>query len=193
MKHVGTATRRQTATIIFAALFTIGVPIVGYFSFGPWPALLFLIGYLSGFILWLVLPTHAPFSKIKSLYWLTFGLFFLHRVEEKVSGFFARLSEITGVPIPEIVSFSIILLLVASVGAWLLGPYLYSRGLAFGQYLVWTFFASMGITELAHFVIPLLTPEPYGYFPGMLSVVVLAPAAWYSMWIITRQEGASDC
>jgi hypothetical protein len=52
--------------------------------------------------------------------------------------------------------------------------------------LAWTFFTSMGITELAHFLLPLLTTEPYGYFPGMASVVVLAPLAWWGMWRLAR-------
>lgn len=177
----------KSSTVIAAAIFTIAVPAIGHLSFGPWPALLFLIGYLGGFILWVVLPMRAPFSRIKGLYWATFALFILHRVEEKVFGFFAKLSELTGVPVPEIASPPIVLLLVMSVGAWFLGPLLYSRGHAFGHYLVWTFFASMGITELAHFVLPLFAPEPYGYFPGMLSVIPLAPVAWYSMWSLTRK------
>ncbi len=168
-------------TISIALVFTILVPSIGYVSFGPWPALLFLIGYLGGFILLLILPTRAPFSTIRSVYWITFGLFILHRVEEKVSGFFATLSEMTGVPIPDVASIPVILLLMLSVGAWILGPVLYSKGNAFGHYLVWTFFASMGITELAHFVLPLFTGASYGYFPGMLSVFVLAPVAWWGM------------
>lgn len=175
--------------IVLAFFFTVAVPAIGYMSFGPWPALLFLIGYLGGFILWLTLPTRALFSSIKVLYWVTFLLFFLHRVEEKVSGFFSTLSDLTGIPVPEIISLPVILLLFVSVGAWLFGPLLYSRGYQFGHYLAWTFFASMGITELAHFVLPFFTVEPYGYFPGMLSVIILAPVAWYAMWRMTRAEG----
>jgi hypothetical protein len=33
----------------------------------------------------------------------------------------------------------------------------------------------MGITELAHFLPPFLTDEPYSYFPGMASVLFLVP------------------
>lgn len=148
----------------------------------------FFIGYCGGFILWLTLPTRASFAAIKGLYWVTFGLFIGHRVEEKVSGFFAMLSAMTGVAIPEVTSFPIILLLIVSVGAWLFGPLFYQRGYAFGHYLVWTFFASMGITELAHFVLPLFRPAPYGYFPGMISVIFLAPVAWFAMWRLTQKN-----
>lgn len=178
---------KSTATVICAFLFSLLVPFVGYLSFGIWPALLFLTGYLGGFILWLFLPTRAPFKSIKWTYIATFVLFLIHRVEEKVSGFFATLSKMTEVPIPEIISVPIIILLLLSVMAWIIGPILYNRNIGFGYYLVWTFFASMGITELAHFILPLFRDEPYGYFPGMLSVVVLAPIAWWGMWKLKRR------
>jgi hypothetical protein len=73
-------------------------------------------------------------------------------------------------------------LLYAFAATWLLIPWLVGRRHAFGYFLVWTFFASMGITELAHFVFPLFTGAPYGYFPGMASVVPLAPLAWWGIW-----------
>lgn len=171
-------TRRD---IVIAGLVTLAVPAIGYISFGIVPAVLFLIGYLGGFILWLTIPETTPFSSIKNIYWFTFMLFLLHRVEEKVSGFFDVLAEMTGTPKPEILSVPIVLLLIISVGAWLGAPILAARKQPLGIYLVWTFFASMGITELAHFVFPLFRDEPYGYFPGMLSVFVLAPVAWYGM------------
>lgn len=183
--------KKKPLTITLSALCTITVPAIGYLSFGNVPAFLFLIGYLAGFILWLTIPTKAQFSDIKLLYWGTFVLFILHRVEEKISGFFAVLSEITGVAIPQIGSVPVILLLSVSVGAWLAGPFFFSRGYEFGRYLVWTFFASMGITELAHFVFPFFTPQPYGYFPGMLTVIVLGPVAWYSMWRLTKETHAT--
>jgi len=47
--------------------------------------------------------------------------------------------------------------------------------------MAWSLFASMGITELAHFFLPFMTTDPYGYFPGMASVIVLAPLAWWGM------------
>ncbi len=55
-------------------------------------------------------------------------------------------------------------------------------------YLAWTFFTSMGVIELAHFIFPFFTPEPYGYFPGMVTVVPLAPVAWFGMWRLLSQR-----
>lgn len=89
-------------------------------------------------------------------------------------------------PVPDVTLPLILALLGVPIGAWLAIPVLIRQGNEFGYYLGWTFFASMGITELAHFVLPLVTTEPYGYFPGMASVVVLAPFAWWGMWRLAR-------
>lgn len=180
--------RKSPMTVAIAFLFTILVPVIGYLSFGPIPATLFLVGYLGGFVGWIATPSRASYDSIKIPYLVTFLLFIGHRVEEKVSGFFQTLAEMTGVPVPEIVSAPIIILLVLSVAAWILGPFLMRLGSEFGDYLVWTFFASMGITELAHFIFPLYLPQPYGYFPGMISVVFLAPSAWWGIWRLRRKN-----
>lgn len=70
-------------------------------------------------------------------------------------------------------------------------PFLVIHRVAFGYYLAWTAFAAMGITELAHFLIfPFLRGEPYSYFPGMASVILLAPVAWWGMlrlWTAPRR------
>lgn len=172
-----------------AFLFTIGLLAVGYFSFGIWTTIIFASGFLGGFILWLFVPSNAPFTAIKIPYWLTFAFFiFLHRVEEYMSKFQEELSKITGNPIPDISSPALIILVLASVGGWLLIPYLIKHNYAFGYYLAWTFFAAMGITELAHFIFPFFLDKPYGYFPGMASVIILAPTAWWGMWRLARKR-----
>ena len=129
----------------------------------------------------MLIPTEAPFASIRIPYFLTLGLFVVHRIEERVFDFFQALSNITGVPTPEIASWPVISLVAMSVGAWLFVPSLVRRGYQFGYYLAWTFFAAMGITELAHFIFPFFTAGPYGYFPGMASVFLLAPLAWWGM------------
>ncbi|WP_439478365.1 hypothetical protein [Brevundimonas sp.] len=55
-----------------------------------------------------------------------------------------------------------------------------------GDYLAWTFFAAMGITELFHFVFPFLDGGGFSYFPGMASAAVLAAAAWWGMARLVR-------
>ena len=110
-----------------------------------------------------------------------------HKYEERTMDFFPALSEITGRPVPEITSPPAIMLLVLAA-VWLAIPFLIVKKYDIGYFLAWTFFASMGITELAHFVLPLLTHKPYGYFPGMYSVAVLAPVAWWGMWSLSNKE-----
>ncbi|KXJ98026.1 MAG: hypothetical protein UZ17_ACD001002916 [Acidobacteria bacterium OLB17] len=179
---------KRGSTIIVAIVFTLAIPALGYVYLGPLVSILFLIGYLGGFLLWVLVPANVPYSTIRVPFWATFLAFILlHKVEENITDFFEVLSEnITSVPVPEVTPLLIIGLLILPVGAWLITPFLIRRGYDFGYYLAWTLFASMGITELAHFVFPLFTNEPYGYFPGMASVGVLAPLAW---WGLLRLSG----
>lgn len=174
--------------IVAALLFSFVVPLFGYVYLGPLYAVLFLTGYVGGFALWLLVPDRAKWTSVSLPYWLTMlGFLILHKVEENRMAFFEVMSDrITGTPVPDVTVLLILSLLIVPVGAWLAIPLLMKRGNQFGYYLGWTFFASMGITELAHFVLPLLTNEPYGYFPGMASVIVLAPLAWWGMWRLAR-------
>lgn len=180
---------RSVTVILLAFIFTALILFLGYISFGFWTMLIFTSGFMGGFVLWLLIPTRISYEKIKFLFLLTFLFFLLHRIEEKVLGFFATLSEITGVSTPEIGSWNVIGLVILSAGAWLLIPYFLKRGFEFGYYLLWTFFAAMGITELAHwFVFPFIVQKPLGYFPGMLSVILLAPTAWLGMRLIYKER-----
>lgn len=176
-------------TTILALLFSLVIPVFGYVYLGSLVAFLFLLGYLGGFILWLLIPTKVSFTRIQIPYWTTLLAFLLlHKTEERVADFFRVLSDkITGIPVPEVTPLLVIGLLVLPIGSWLATPVLIKRGYDFGYYLAWTFFVSMGITELAHFVLPFFTGEPYGYFPGMASVFLLAPLAWWGMWRLSQK------
>lgn len=178
---------KKELTIIFALLFTIAVLILGYVMLGLLPMFLFAFGFLGGFILWLIVPGNATFAAIKAPYFLTFGFFVLHKLEERFMDFFPRLSEITGVPVPETDSWLVVLLYLFAA-SWLLIPFLVKRNYSFGYYLAWTFFTAMGVTELAHFVFPFIEGGAYGYFPGMASVILLAPAAWWGMFRLSRKN-----
>lgn len=173
--------------ITIAAAFTCAVLALGYVLLGFLPTFLFAFGFVGGFVLWLLIPSHVRFQDIKLPYFLTLAAFVLHKIEERYWDFFPALSRITGKPMPEPNSF-LALLLYAFAGAWLLIPLLVGRGHPLGYYLAWTFFTSMGVIELAHFAFPFFTPEPYGYFPGMTTVVLLAPAGWWGMVRLRRRK-----
>lgn len=175
------------AQITGAVLFTGTVLALGYTLLGLLPAMLFALGFVGGLLLWLFLPGAAPLAAIKVPYFLTLAFFILHKAAERQFDFFPTLSRITGKPMPEPGGF-LPILLYAFAGAWLLIPLLVSRKSPYGYYLAWTFFTSMGVIELAHFIFPLFTPEPYGYFPGMVTVVPLAPVAWLGMWRLLSQR-----
>ena len=179
MSAIGTALAATLATLT-----------LGYVAFGMITMLVFTAGFAGGFLLWLLLPSRGAWRDIRGIYWLTMCLFVLHRIEEKQLGFFQRLSEITGEPTPSATSWPVLLLVAVSVGAWLFAPMLMKHGHPLGAFFAWTFFASMGITELAHFLVfPFMAGQPYAFVPGMLSVVVLAPAAWLGMWWLARGRG----
>ncbi|MBX2987786.1 MAG: hypothetical protein KF802_07790 [Bdellovibrionaceae bacterium] len=177
---------RSAGLIVTAFSFTVATLFLGYLAFGFLTSLIFSSGFLSGFILWYFIPTATPYEKLKIPYFACLALFFLHRVEEKYMGFFAFLSEVTGVSTPEILSKEVVGLVAISVGSWLSIPFLLRRGYDLGYYFAWTFFTAMGVTELAHWVVfPFLLENPIQYIPGMMSVVLLAPVAWIAMRRLT--------
>lgn len=173
--------QKRNYVIALAILYTIAVVAIGYVLLGAVGAGLFTLGFLGGLIVWLAMPERATFTDIRTPFLITLGLFVLHKIEERELDFFPELSAITGVPVPEAGSPLAILLYVLAA-AWLLVPLLMPRGYSFGYYLAWSFFTSMGVIELTHFAFPLFRDGPYGYFPGMASVVLLAPAAWWGLY-----------
>lgn len=183
---------RSRSVLIASLSFSLLVPFFGYMFLGSLYAALFLTGYLGGFLLWIALPTATPWSILKWPYWLTMLAFLtLHKVEENQTRFFEAVSDrITHTPMPEVTFSLIVSLLIIPVGAWLAIPILIKHEHDFGYFFAWTFFASMGITELAHFGLPLLIHEPYSYFPGMASVIVLAPLAWWGMSRLMRKSSS---
>lgn len=172
--------------VILALLFTVAILTVGYLAFGI-GLRLFFIRFFGSYILWLLGPNTASYASIQVIFSVVFVLFLMHRVKERFFSFFRALANITNVPIPEILSWRVVLLAVTSVGEWWEIPYLMRRNYEFGNYLAWTFFAAIGITEMAHFIFPFFVDRPYSYFPGMASVFLLAPVAWYGMWRLSRK------
>lgn len=178
---------RSRTTIAAAVLLTLAILTLGFVSFGFWTMVIFSSGFGVGLLLWLTFPNQPAFRHIKWPFFAAFALFIAHRVEEYVSRFFDELARITNTPTPEIASWPVVLLVALSVGGWVAAPFMVARGSAFGYYLMWTAFAAFGISELAHLLVfPFLTGEPYGYFPGMASVVLLAPVAWWGMATLAR-------
>jgi len=178
---------KKTSVIIFAVLFTITAITLGYVALGWVAAFIFTFGYLGGLIIWLRSSSNCSLAHILWPYFITLALFVLHKIEERKMDFFPALSEITGVPAPDSGSVPAILLYAIAM-CWLAIPFLIVKRKEFGYFLAWTFFASMGITELAHYVLPFFRNEPYGYFPGMWSVIGLAPAAWWGMYKLSKKS-----
>ncbi len=179
----------RSSILLAAFIYTAVTLLLGYLAFGLFTSLLFSSGFLGGFILWWWADSKVTYEQVKVPYLVCLILFLAHRFEEKYMGFFAFLSDVTGVTTPEILSWEVVGLVAISVGSWLAIPFLLKRGYEFGYYFAWTFFAAMGFTELAHWIVfPFLLENPFQYIPGMISVVPLAPMAWFGMRKLLTQR-----
>lgn len=181
-------TKKSLPVTLVALFVTLAIPALMFVLLGWIVGLMHLVGFLGGFTIWLLRPTTTPWAKIKIPYFLILVLFIFHRIDEEVSGFFTALEEITGVPLPELTDLTGLSLIAGAamiilVLAWVLSPILIRWRHPLGYFGAWSFFFAAGVLELAHFVVfPFLRQEPFGYFPGMISVAFLAPAAWWGMW-----------
>lgn len=180
---------KPVGLIAIASMHALSVVTLGYFLLGLVPMLLFASGFVGGLAIWLSARDRATFADIRTPYFLTLVLFALHKVEERELNFFPALSELTGVPMPHEGS-PLAMLLYVLAAAWLLVPFLMAKKNPLGSYLAWTLFASMGFLELAHFIFPIFREGSYGYFPGMWSVILLAPAAWWGAFRMVRPGNA---
>lgn len=52
---------------------------------------LFAFGFFGGLILWLIVPTKVSFAPIKVPFFLTLGLFVVHKLEERYLNSYANL------------------------------------------------------------------------------------------------------
>lgn len=174
---------------ILPLAFSILVPLVGYYYLGALVGFLFSVGYIGGFVLWLLIPRTIAWSQIRAPYWACLAIFLgLHKVEENQMGFFKVLGEkITGVSEPPITLMLVFWMLVVPMGAWLSIPFLVKRGHPWGTYLAWTYFASFAFVESAHFIFPFLADGEFGYFPGMASALLLVPAGIWGMLTLARR------
>lgn len=181
------SSRLKSLEIFGAFALSFAAAILAFVMLGLIPMLIFTVGFFGGLFFWIIIPSSTTYDELKYPYMLTFVGFVFHKFEERKMDFFPELSKLTGVPVPD-TSSPLVYLLYSVAAFWILIPFLIRREYEFGYYLAWTFFASMGIVELAHFIFPLLTEGPYRYFPGMMSVVFLAPMAWWGLWCLAKSR-----
>lgn len=173
--------KHSEPTVAVAIISLCMVAVTGYRSFGVWPTTIFMVGYLPGFLLWLLSNNRVPWEDVKVPYLAAFTLYVLHLLEENLFAFHDMLSALTGVTSPGW-TLSIVILMVFSIGIWVIAPFLIKRGHALGWFFAWTFFGAMGLSEMAHFVFPFLTGYGYEYHGGLVTAVFLVPAGWWGMW-----------
>ena len=179
--------RKTPASIALAFVFTAAIVSLGGLAIAPLVAIVFATGFVPGFLLWLFRPVRFTFSDIKAPYFVALAAYVVHRIDEGVSGFVPAMEELTGRAAVDVATpVSIILVLLSLI--WMLSPILVRWGISFGYFGAWSLFAAFGIVEIWHFIFPLLTPEPYGYFPGMITAPLIAAAGWWGMWRLWKTE-----
>jgi len=182
---------KSPASIVLALAFTLAMVALGYLTVGIAVALPFAVGFSSGFVLWLTRPLTASFRTIKGPYIAGLIAYVIHRAEEEIAAFVPALEEL-GADMAVSVTHPWSLTLVALSLIWFLSPLLIKRGIAFGHYAAWTIFTSFGILELAHFVFPFFTPEPYGYFPGMWTAPLIVATGWWGLWRMWHGDRSAE-
>lgn len=182
--------KKSYSVILLAFLFTLAMVVLGALAIAPLVGVVFASGFFTGFVLWLIMPMQATFQTIKLPYVVAILAYIIHRTDEEVSEFVPAMEELTGSTAAAVTSPVSIVLVVLSL-VWMLSPLLMKYGYAFGFYGAWTLFAGFGIIELAHFVFPLLTPDSYGYFPGMITAPLIAAVGWWGMWRLWKGNHVS--
>lgn len=185
--------RPSFAVAIGIAIVLIGI---GYWLMGPVPALIFSVFLLGALIPWRLTTYGRPANpdKIVIPYLLTVVFFIVHVIEEYVTEFWAAISSLSGHHVSE-GNF----LFVAAF----LGPILWLTGLIFlyartelGNYFTWAFLVAMTVSELAHFVFPLVAYGEFRYFSGLYTALLpLVPAAWCAYRLVQqghRRQSQTD-
>lgn len=170
--------RQQPMDILIATFVCVAIVLLGGLALAPLVALVFGIGFFSGLALWLARPGGITWDRLKVPYAVAILAYIIHRIDEEVSAFVPAMEELTGQRAVDVVSPTSILLVILSLG-WMLSPLLVRLGHPLGQFGAWSLFATFALVEPWHFIFPLLTAEPYGYFPGMVTApIIIAAGLW---------------
>jgi hypothetical protein len=174
--------RHVVAGILLSAAI---VGLVGL-ALAPLAAIAFFPGFFAGLVLWLARPMRATWARVRLPYLVALGAYVVHRIDEEVSRFVPAMEELTGRQAVDVASPVSIVLVVLAL-AWMLSPLLLRTGHPLGHFGAWSVFAAFGLVEPWHFLFPLFSPDPYGYFPGMITAPIIAAAGWWGMWRMWRE------
>jgi hypothetical protein len=179
---------------LVATLFCVAMTVLGHLALGPLVALVFGIAFFGGLAFWLARPMIVTWARVRIPYFAALAAYVIHRIDEEVSGFVPAMEDLAGRQAADLLSAPSILLVVLSL-AWMLSPLLVRKGHPLGHFGAWSLFAAFALVEPWHFIFPILTPEPYGYFPGMITApIIIAVGAWglWSMWAETRPRSERE-
>lgn len=169
-------TARWTLALVFVLI--LGLTWAGYALMGPIPAAIFGVFLVGALLPWRMTTYGKPPApgRIVVPYLLAVVLFIVHVLEEYLTGFPAAMTDLTGRPVSE----RNFMLVAAFIGPilWLVSLVLFYQRTELGNYLVWGFVVAMTVSELAHFVFPIVAGPPLAYFPGLYTAALPLIPAW---------------
>ena len=173
--------------LVLPTLLVITLVALAYKLLGPIPAIVFLVAFGGGLVLYINTTWRAEFdtTKIIQPYLLTVLFFMVHTFEEYVTNFEDTVSRMAGRSLSE----SGVLFIIAWIAPimWVGGALLLIKRWAFGYYFLCAFFVAMVISELSHYVFPFMIDGTFHYESGMYTALLpLLPAA-YGLHIMLRE------
>jgi hypothetical protein len=184
----GDSISKSPFTVGFALIFALATSAAAHVSYHvPLFTFLYASPAVIGFVLWFVFPARVRFTDLRFPYFLTIAVFVAHIVEERLTNYMPQLMQLAGAVTPEKGTLASVVLRLTPL-TWIVFPFLLRKNYSIGVYFAWTFFTAMGVTEMVHFVYPFLRGQPYSYFPGLGTAVLLGPVAWWGMSRLIRSR-----
>ena len=175
-----------------AVVFVAGFLVVTWIRIGPAFAMLFAVPSGLAFVAWRRTIREKPASrKIIALYFTTVACLHVHILEEYLSQFPQRLSQLFHLAhfsesaFLEMFAFGgIILWIIVGVGLICRIP--------LANYFAWFVFIGPGPGELIHYVFPLIEGGHYHYFPGMWTAWIPVVPAILAMFTLFRDARSEE-
>jgi len=179
------ATKR--ISLIFAIIFTIGNPFLGYFTLG-FAGTLFSFAFVGGLIVWVLTTYRTPVDPQKFIfpYLVSVILFLVLVYEEYLTHIEVLFSKLAGSPVTQ-TDFLTIAAFAAPI-VWLLGAALTVKRWPLGYFFASSFLIAMMIGMPTHLLFPFLENGTFHYASGMYTFIFPVVGGWYTFILIMRER-----
>lgn len=151
------------------------------------PAALFCVTFVGGFVLWIPTLRRHPIDPLRILipHLLAVIFFVIHVYEEYRGHIEIFMSKLTGVDVTQ-TNFLTIAAFIAPV-IWLTGLVMTMRRWQFGYFLICVFYFGMMFGEPQHFVFPFIEDGKFHYIAGMYTAALPSIAGWWAFLVVVRE------